>query len=316
MITSAQIPTGSPIRDFSVVHHAGQTLIVCAEKWGQVLTWAPATGEWMPRPLPYAHAEDPSMAKFPDAANVIDMVGALSADGRLLLAAGGDEQEPALWDLDSGELLWRTPFNGAYLADVIAVDGAFVTAQQYSEEVRLWSPDGTDTVLGQVSSPFCLAATRVDGRRLILAGGSEAEVWDAGTLAHLGYFAPEEGRVWAVTACALAGRPVVVGGTEEGELYVWPLDAQPDGLPLYEPVAASDGPLEAAVMTPGGRPVVVTADQGALRLWDAADGTEAGRVGAHDVTAMEPAIVDGRQVLVTSGADGVLRIWDESDLTP
>ncbi|MFI6920441.1 WD40 repeat domain-containing protein [Nonomuraea spiralis] len=257
------------------------------------------------------------MAEFPDATNVIDMVAVFSAGGKLLLAAGGDEQEPALWDLGSGELLRRTPLNGAYLADVIAFDGAFVTAQQYSEEVRLWSPDGANTVLGEVGALSCLGAARAGGRRLILAGGSGAKVWDAGTLAGIGSFYPDGGRVWAVTACALADRTVVVAVTEKGELYAWPLDAEPDGPPLYGPVAASHGSLSTmAVVAVGGRPVVVTEGQDSLRLWDAADGTEVGRVNAHrhEVTAMESAIVDGRRVLVTSGSDGVLRIWDESDL--
>ncbi|MET7801105.1 WD40 repeat domain-containing protein, partial [Streptomyces decoyicus] len=205
----------------------------------------------------------------------------------------------------------------AYLADVIALDGAFVTAQQYSEEVRLWSPDGTDAVLGEVGELSCLGGARVGDRRLILAGGSGAEVWDAATRTTIATFDPDEGRVWAVTACALSERTAIVAVTEKGDLYAWALGAEPDE-PLYEPVATSQGPLEAvAVMTVDGRPRVVTAGQDSLRLWDAAEGVEAGRVLArgHDITAMESAVVDGRRALVTSGRDGVLRIWDESDLS-
>ncbi|MEV4360356.1 hypothetical protein [Nonomuraea sp. NPDC049625] len=318
MIMSETIPTDSPIRDLSVVRHEGSSLIVCADRWGGVWTWSPSTGEWSGHSLPYAHAGDPIVAQFPDAANVIDMVAALSVDGRLLLAAGGDEQEPALWDLGSGELLWRTPLNGAYLADVIALDGRFVTAQQYSEEVRLWSPDGTDTLLDEVGQLSCLGTAQVGSRRLILAGGSGAHVWDAASLTELGSFYPYEGRVWAVTACALAERTAIVAVTEKGELYAWALDAEPDE-PLYGPVSASGGALETvAVMTVDGRPLVVTPTQDSLRLWDATDGTEVGHVNAHGhgITTMEPAIVDGRCVLVTSGGDGVLRIWNESDLAP
>ncbi|MFC9235264.1 WD40 repeat domain-containing protein [Streptomyces decoyicus] len=316
MLVSARIPTDSAIHDLSVVHHAGSSLIACADERGGVWTWSPSTGEWLARPLPYAHAGDPVVAEFPDAENSIDMVAALSVDGKLLLAAGGDEQEPAFWDLGTGELLWRTPLNGAYLADVLALDGAFVTAQQYSEEVRLWSPDGADTVLGEVGELSCLGGARVGDRRLILAGGSGAEVWDAATLTHIATFDPDEGRVWAVTACALAERTAIVAATEKGDLYAWDLGAGRDE-PLYEPVAASQGSLETvAVMTVDGRPRVVTAGQDSLRLWDAAEGFEAGHAPTrgHDITAMESAVVDGRQALVTAGHDGVLRIWDESDL--
>ncbi|WP_329170191.1 WD40 repeat domain-containing protein [Streptomyces decoyicus] len=316
MLVSTRIPTDSAIHDLSVVHHAGSSLIACADERGGVWTWSPSTGEWMARPLPYAHAGDPVVAEFPDAENSIDMVAALSVNGKLLLAAGGDEQEPALWDLGSSELLWRTPLNGAYLAEVIALDGAFVTAQQYSEEVRLWSPDGTDTVLGEVGELSCLGGARIGDRCLILAGGSGVEVWDAATLTTIATFDPDEERVWAVTACALPDRTAIVAGTEKGALYAWDLDAGPDEL-LYEPVATSQGSLETvAVMTVDGRPRVVTAGQDSLRLWDAAEGFKAGHVltSGHDITAMESAIVDGRRALVTSGRDGVLRIWDASDL--
>ncbi|MGI5201416.1 WD40 repeat domain-containing protein [Spirillospora sp. CA-108201] len=316
MIMSATIPSDSSICDFSVVHHAGSSLIVCAEAWGGVWTWSPSTGAWVARSLPYAHAGDPAVAEFPDAENVIDTVAALSVDGALLLAAGGDEQEPALWDLGSCSLRWRAPLNGAYLADVIALDGAVVTAQQYSEEVRLWSPTGADTLLGEVSRLSCLGAARVGGRRLILAGGSGVEVWDAATPAKIGSFYPYEGRVWAVTACAAAERTVIVAVTELGELYAWALGAEPDEL-LYGPVAASGGSLETvAVMTVDERPLVLTPAQNSLHLWDATDGTKVGQVNAHGhgITTMESTIVDGRRVLVTSGSDGVLRIWDESDL--
>ncbi|MFJ2203116.1 WD40 repeat domain-containing protein [Streptomyces violaceusniger] len=256
------------------------------------------------------------MAEFPDAKNGIEMVAALSVDGKLLLAAGGDEQEPALWDLSTGELLWRTPLNGEYLADIIALDGVLVTAQQYSEEVRLWSPDGTHTVLGE-AAVSCLSGARANGRSLILAGGSEVGVWDAATHTHIASFETDDEWATDVTACTLADRTAIVAVTDGGELYAWDLDADPDE-PLYEPVTVSQESLETvAVITVGGRLLVAIAVQESLQLWDPADGTKVGHVKTpgYGITVMESTVVDGNQALVTAGDDGVLRIWDESDLT-
>ncbi|MEV7098102.1 WD40 repeat domain-containing protein [Amycolatopsis sp. NPDC051045] len=316
MIMSTRIPSATTIRGFSVVRHAGSFVIACLDSMDAVWTWSESTGEWLARPLPYAHAGDPIVAQFPDAENTLDMLAASSVDGKLLLAAGGSEQEPAVWDLDTGELLWRTPINGAYLADVITAGGAFVTAQQYSEEVRLWSPDGTYTTLGEVAEVYCLGEARVGGRSLILAGGSETGVWDAETLANIATFTPEQGRVWSVTACELGERTAIFGGTENGELYAWALGEE-SSEPLYEPIAVSDDSLESvAAVTVAGRPLVVTQGENSLRLWDAAEGTENSHVDTreYDVTTMESTTVDGRRVLVTAGSDNILRIWDESDL--
>ncbi|MEV7092974.1 hypothetical protein AB0M80_09000 [Amycolatopsis sp. NPDC051045] len=70
---------------------------------------------------------------------------------------------------------------------------------------------------------YCLGEARVGGRSLILAGGSEAGVWDAETLANIATFTPDQGRVWSVTACELGERTAIFGGTENGELYAWAL---------------------------------------------------------------------------------------------
>ncbi|MEV5572223.1 WD40 repeat domain-containing protein [Spirillospora sp. NPDC052269] len=302
------------------MRHEGITRVVCAEKWGSVFTWSPSTGEWTSPRLAFAHAENPAFANYPDAHNEFSKVAAVSGGGRLVLAAGGDEQEPAVWDLGSGELVARTPSCGAYTADIVALDDRFVTAQQYSEEVRLWSLDGTDTLLDEVSEVFCLGTARIADRTLILAGGSGVTVWDAETLAELGDFSPDDmddARVWAVAACGLEQGTAIIGLTEERGLYAWSLDADdPDGPPLYGPVQLDGADDMMEVMHVDGRPLVVHPSDASLHLLDAADGTTVGHVPTpgHSVTALRAAIMDGRPVLVTGGSDGVLRIWDESEL--
>jgi WD40 repeat protein len=322
MIESTQVPTSSPIRDLSVVHHDGASLVVCAEESGEVWTWSPSTGEWLARSLSFVHAGDPAMAGYPDAGNEIGSVAALSLDGELLLAAGGHEQEPGLWDLGSGELRWRTPADGSYIVDVVALDDAFVIAQQYSLEVRLWTPEGTDTLIDDETDVFCLGAARAGGESLILIGGSSVDVRDAGTLDVLGECRPDEndGDVLAVTACALEERTAIVAVTSEGALYVWDLEG-PRGEwsdaveePLFAPIALGEPATSVAVLSAEGRPLVVTPGGNSLRLWDGANGTQVREVDAPGVAVVEQAVVDGRPALVAAGKDGVVRIWDESEL--
>ncbi|GIG63964.1 WD40 repeat domain-containing protein [Phytomonospora endophytica] len=318
MLVSAQIPSDTSIADVSFVRHDGIDLVVCADRWGALWTWSPSTGEWDQPNLGFAHASDPVMRPYPDATNEFDMIAAASVGGRLLLAGGGDEQEPALWDFTTGEVVARAPVTGAYLSDVVAHGGRFYTAEQYSEEVRLWTPGVRGDAVAEVGSLFCLATARVGGRDLLLAGGEGVVVHTADTHVELASFAPYDGRVWGVTACEANERSLIIGVTENGRLCVWDLD---DGgeEEIYEPVTATEGSLEnVEVLTVGGRPLAVTpADGGGLRLWDVTDGSEAGHVEAsgHGVTAMETASADGRTVLVTGGFDGVVRLWEASDLT-
>ncbi|MFC7715409.1 hypothetical protein [Nonomuraea recticatena] len=60
---------------------------------------------WQERPLTFACAGDPLAARYPDAENDVDSVAAVVSGGRVILAAGGDEQGFAFWDLESGELI-------------------------------------------------------------------------------------------------------------------------------------------------------------------------------------------------------------------
>ncbi|MEV0644536.1 WD40 repeat domain-containing protein [Phytomonospora sp. NPDC050363] len=311
ILSSTPIPNGTTITDVSFADHGGSPLVVCADRYGGLWIWSPATGEWAAKPVPFAHAADPVMEPYPDAGNEFDHIALADVGGRLLLAGGGDEQEPAVWDFETGEIVARVPVTGAYLTDIVAVGGAFVTAEQYAERARFWSP-APDRVLGEVSSLFCLATARACGHDLVLAGGVGAVAWDAVTGAKIAscYVDDNDERIWGVTACDAGGRSFVVGATEYGRVCVWNFDAggtEED----YAQVKAAEGELEdVEVLTVDGRVLAVTAaDGGGLRLWNVPDLGEAGHVSGHEVSVMEKALVDGREVLITGGNDGTIRFW-------
>ncbi|WP_158848340.1 WD40 repeat domain-containing protein [Saccharothrix deserti] len=106
-------------------------------------------------------------------------------------------------------------------ADVITVDGAFVTAQQYSEKVRIWSPDGTSAVLGDMGGLRCLGGTRVGGRTLIIAGGSGVKVWDAADGTEAGHVDTRGHDVTALGSADIDGRRVLVTSGNDGVLRIW-----------------------------------------------------------------------------------------------
>ncbi|MFG2089392.1 MULTISPECIES: WD40 repeat domain-containing protein [unclassified Spirillospora] len=315
MITTDDESGGALIGQVQVVQHAGASMVFCIDDRGYgISAWTPSTGRWTSSDLTYVHAEDPRMAAFPDADNVLTTFAALSRGGRLLLAAGGHEQEPALWDFDSGEIVARTPLSGAYTAAVIALDEAFVTYQLYSDEIRLWAPDGAVTVLGHVPNLRRLALVRDGDRTLILGFGERITAWDATTLTEIGEYAPFPGPIRAATTCVLDQDAMAFSVVKKVGLYAWPFGA---GKPLYGPVLLKEGlPDSMAVTNVDGRPLLVMPIQNSLRLRDAKDGTLVGRIptSGYRVTAMQAATVDGRPSLVTGGDDGVLRIWDETDL--
>lgn len=322
LLLSSKMPSASPIMDLAVVEVRGGTLVVCADFNGAVWTWDPVGDVWQERPLVYAFAEDPLAAEYPDAENEIDSVAAAVYNGRVVLAAGGDEQAAAFWDLESGGLLRGTTHDVDYLGAVTTVRGEgpprFVTGTQYGGEVLVWglpvqapvelTNDDPDTNLSS------LATAWVDGRSLVAAGGSGIDVWDLARNEHLASLCPDDGAVQAVSISQLDGRPIVAAASDPGELYVWELSGDNDE-PIHEPVTGhEDRILAMDTSVVGDRCVAVTASiDETLRIWDLAQGLNIGAplIGHRSrVEAVLTTVLRGRHVVLSAGRDGVIRVWD------
>ncbi|MGO4424396.1 hypothetical protein AB4Z54_38315, partial [Streptomyces sp. MCAF7] len=111
----SSVAPGGPVDGLAVVDVDGEPLVVCTGFY-KVWSWAPLRDEWLERPLTSAFA-----AEHPDAENDLDSVAVAVSDGRVVLAAGGDEQGPSIWDLFSGELLRGNTHNGPYVASIATV---------------------------------------------------------------------------------------------------------------------------------------------------------------------------------------------------
>lgn len=306
-----------------MVDEDGAPLVVCTGFY-TLWSWAPLQDEWQERPLAYACAEDPLAARYPDAENDIGSVALSVSDGRVVVAAGGDEQGAALWDLNSGELLRGTTYNEPYIASLATVEGGgpplfAASSGAHGDGVRLWGPSGEAAPVElDASSVWGLATATVDGRSLVVGGGEEGvEVWDAANGECIASFwmDDEEERAYAVALSQLDGRPVVVAGTDSGKVYVFDLNGDEDDGPIHEPSTGHEGCVNALdVAVIGDRAITVTGgEDGTVRIWDLADGRQVEPpITGHDggVEAVTVTTMQERTVAVTGGRDGVLRVWD------
>lgn len=322
LILSSTAPGEDRIDDLAVVDVDGAPLVVCTGFY-TLWSWAPSQDEWQERPLAYACAEDPLAAEYPDAKNDIGSVALAVADGRVVVAAGGDEQGAAVWDLNSGELLRGTTYDEPYVASIATVKGEgpplfAASSGVHWDGVRLWGPGDASPVDLDASSIWGLASASIDGRSLVVGGGEEGvEVWDAADGEQVASFCveDEEERAYAVALTQLDGRPVVVAGTDAGKVYVFDLDGDEDDDPIHEPSTGHGGCVNALdVAVVGDRALAVTGgEDGTVRIWDLADGRQVGPpLAGHDasVEAVAVTTMQDRPVALTAGRDGVLRVWD------
>ncbi|WP_218184311.1 WD40 repeat domain-containing protein [Streptomyces sp. PKU-EA00015] len=107
------------------------------------------------------------------------------SDGRVVLAAGGDEQGAAIWDLDSGELLRGTTYSEPYVSSIATVKGEgpplFVASSgAHWDGVQVWGLSGEEPPVELAAGPIWgLATAWIGGRSLVVGGGEEGvKVWN------------------------------------------------------------------------------------------------------------------------------------------
>ncbi|MFD4141006.1 WD40 repeat domain-containing protein [Streptomyces sp. NPDC058572] len=321
VMQSSEIPSSSVITDLAVVELGGGPLVVCADRDGAVWTWAPQRDLWQKRPLAYALAEDPLAVEYPDAENELNSLAAAVSGSRVLLAAGGDEQDSALWDLQSGELLRGTTYGEPYVGSMATVKGEgpprFVTGSDAG--VLVWGLSAGEPPVELPDSDIhgiCTVATaRINGRSLVAAGGSDVGVWDLARDEQLASFYPDDVSVEAVAVSQVADRPIVVAAADPGQVYVWGLSGDEGDEPIYDPIVAHEGVVSALdTATVGNRPLAVTGGaDSTVRIWDLTEGAgvSAPLTGHRGgVTVVRTTMLNGREVALSAGVDGVIRAWD------
>lgn len=315
LILSGAVPDGGKIKCLAVVEPHGTPLVLCTGFYA-LWSWDPLQDEWLERPLTYAFAE------YPDAKNDIGSVTVAISEGRVVVAAGGDEQAAAVWDLDSGELL-RKPVDELYIASITTVKGEgpprFVTSSGiHWDGIRVWGLSGEEPPLELDSgSVWGLATASIDGRSLVVGGEAEGvTVWDAVNGEQVtSFYVDDEETVYAVAFSRIGGHPVVVAGTDSGKVYAFDLYGDEEDHPIHEPSTGHEGGINALDATvAGNRSIAVTGgEDGTVRIWDLSNGQQVGPpLTGHDggVETVVVTRMQDRVVALTAGRDGVVRIWD------
>ncbi|MET7718625.1 hypothetical protein [Streptomyces sp. NPDC005407] len=321
VLLSSEIPSSSLIIDLAVVEVGGGPLVVCADRDDAVWTWDPQRDLWQKRPLTYAFAEDPLAVEYPDAENELNSLAAAVSGSRVLLAAGGHEQGSALWDLESGELLRGAMYGEPYVGSMATVKGEgpprFVTGSDAG--VLVWGLSAEEPPVELPDSDIhgiCTVATaQINGRSLVVAGGSDVGVWDLARDEQLASFYPDDGSIEAVAVSQIADRPIVVAAADPGQVYVWGLSEDEGDEPIYDPIVGHEGGVSAMdTATVGDRSLAVTGGADAtVRIWDLAEGAGVGApLTGHrgGVAVVRTTMLSGREVALSAGLDGVIRAWD------
>ncbi|MDL4773048.1 WD40 repeat domain-containing protein [Actinomadura xylanilytica] len=239
--------------------------------------------------------------------------------GRVILAGGSEHHGLAAWDLDNGAVLLTSSLEEddrpLWSVTSFEVDGQlwFAYGGDYNWQVSLWGPSGGELVELDSSdrgAVLSLVGGRLGHRTVLAAGGFDAQValWDLRSRERLATFSHLEGvGVRGLALTSLGRRPVVVGGDESGDLYVW--DADGSLVTILNCHDVGIWTLDAAVVD--GRTIAVTAgEDGTVRTWDLAEGRQSGEVLVSGKAKVLITRFGGRQVaLAGDRREGIIRGW-------
>lgn len=209
--------------------------------------------------------------------DVVNAVCAVTVDGRVLLASGGDDRTVRLWD------------------------------------ARTREPAGV--LEGHQGAVNAVCAVTVDGRPLLASGGDDSTVrlWDPATGNQTKVLEGHQDKVNAVCAVTVDGREVLASGSEgdQGALRLWdPRTGEQAG-----ELKGAHHVTALCPLTLDDWELLVASHYRLVRLYDPGDGREISALSghAHPVRALCPATIHDRPMLVSAGGGryGEVRVWEE-----
>jgi WD40 repeat protein/serine/threonine protein kinase len=236
-----------------------------------------------------------------------------SRDGSTLIA-GGHDGRVREWDLASSRQVEVTAAGHLdHVEDAAAsADGTALVTLGRDQDVWIWDLSArrpVTTTVAEHDGPQWGLAASADGKRVAVGGGDGmVTVFDLATGARVTRLAGASGRIFAL---AFVDEHRVVGGDEDGSLFVWNLSSVGD--PLTRPSAHGVPITTVAVSRDGG--MIASADGGGIvRVWSAEDldpvaATTPRPGGVNDVTFTPSGEI------VAAGNDGTVAFWT-ADASP
>ncbi|MGI5204490.1 hypothetical protein ACQEU6_23275 [Spirillospora sp. CA-108201] len=291
VVTSSRVPSGSPVLDFDLIDRDGRLLIVCTDFDSRVFCWDPTTDQWT------AHRLDIPSDAFP-AVELTEICAAV-VDGRIVVGGGGDHQDFAQWDLETGTVLEGADGGGVSSARAVTLGGRTLFVIGYTgPAIAVQSPakhDGADTGVLDGEEP------REDERDSFWTETDELECGGS------------------IATGTLGSRPVIASLGVQGGIIVWDIEEECPVTELDEPDGIDDAAVgHFALATVKDRVLLIAAGERVLSACDlsapdAPEWAEPIIVPGGDIECLDATVVNGRAVAATGGGDGTFCIWDMAD---
>jgi WD40 repeat protein len=224
---------------------------------------------------------------------------AISADGRLVVAANLTKNTATVWEVDSRKKVFTVPLRAADVT--ISPNGRMIVANIGTELVEYDTATFTQRArfpvgfsLGLTYSPDgTLISTTTDNNVVVYRSGDGTKV---ATLA--GHTAQVTATAWNKTGELLAST------AQDGTLRLW----ETKGWAAVRTVSSTNGPLNSVAFSPNGRLVVAGGVGTGVLAWDPTDGAPRGLFVTGTAT-FGVAITNDGHTMLSSGADGVVTQW-------
>ncbi|MFJ2899010.1 protein kinase [Streptomyces sp. NPDC087218] len=246
----------------------------------------------------------------------------LTADGRRALVSS--RKHVGLWDLHSGQCLFRRDEPHYYKEIDVSADGRFVMCgldrQLHLWDLvrhrRLWRVDFNEESGPSTSrrfgadgrAPVSAVRLSADGRVAVAqTGGGSVTIWDALT----GELSLRLGQQGSLAALSPDGRSVLIT-TDDGSLQLW----DTTGALRWEAHGVNAAAVPASISADS-RSVAMARSRGTTKrswedigVWDLTTGAQTHTLTGHTRRVVSLSWSSDGQALLSGGADGTARLWE------